>query len=351
MRVVGRREVGGGVVEFTLAGEDGGGLRPYVPGSHLPVRVGSKVNAYSLLDDGHRPEAYRIGVRLSGAGGGSAILHRDAHPGSTLEAGDPRSAFPPILSAKKHLLIAAGIGITPLLSHLRAARRWGRPAELVSGAAEGRQAFTDEVLAVSPSQSTHTTGRAALMAAVEDALARQPVGTHAYACGPEGFLRAVQQQTAALGWPAERMHVEHFDTPPLHDGEPFTATAAALPAPLLVPSGQSLLHALDAVGIRLDRQCERGVCGRCELGVRAGTILHRDVALTDADRARGDLMLPCVSRGAGTLDLDLDPDPDPDPEIDLDAGAGAAGPSNLRPTSRTPTSNRARSPLDQEAPR
>ncbi|WP_250004366.1 PDR/VanB family oxidoreductase [Actinoplanes sp. M2I2] len=304
-RVAGRRSGGPGVLELTLVPDDGAQPAPYVPGSHLPVRAGGVVNAYSLLDDGCRPSAYRIGVRRGCPGGGSAWLHDNARTGTTLVAGPPRSAFAPVLSARSHLLLGAGIGVTPLLSHLRAARRWGRQVELVVGSGAGRDVFASELDDLAPPRTTRVVGRAALRAAVREALSRQPIGTHAYACGPDGFAAEVRSAAADLAWPAGRLHIEHFDAPQLDAGDPFTAELGDTGRELHVPAGTSLLHALDAAGVRLDRMCERGVCGRCEVGVRSGDIRHRDLVLGPADRARGDVMLACVSRGSTTLRLEV----------------------------------------------
>lgn len=288
--------------EFVLGAVDGRPLPSYIPGSHLAVRAGDVVNAYSLLDDGHRPPVYRLGIRHGAVGGGSDWLHRYAQRGTRLRASPPRSAFAPVLSAARHLLVAAGIGITPILSHLHAARRWGRPVELIVGA--GTPVFADELDQLAPPHTTVVTGRQALRHAVRHALARQPLGTHAYACGPPGFLDEFRSLADEFAWPGPRIHIEHFTAPALDAGRPFDAVLGESGRSVTVPSGISLLQALDGLGIRLDRMCERGVCGRCEIGVLAGQVEHRDLVLSDADHHRGGLMLACVSRGIGTITID-----------------------------------------------
>lgn len=294
-----RHEVGRGVEQFEFVGADPSLALPgYTPGAHLALRTPVRSNAYSLLDDGYRPDAYRIAVRRAAGDGGSDWLHRALRPGDVIEAAPPRSAFAPQLAASNHLLIAAGIGVTPMLSHARAARRWGRRFELIVGVSRGDPLFRRELDAVAAGRLRRVEGRTALLGAVRDALARQPLGTHAYVCGRTGFFTTVIEEARALGWPDERMHVEAFDAPELDGGMPFRAVIRSTGESIEVPSGVSLLQALDQRGIVLDRLCERGVCGRCLVGVRSGAVLHRDLVLSAAERRRDDRMLACVSRAA-----------------------------------------------------
>lgn len=294
------------VAELHLVPEDGSTLEPYIPGSHLAVRCGTKVNAYSLLDDGHRPTRYRIAARRSLTAdptSGSRWLHDNAFPGVVLETAAPRSAFAPVASARGHLLLAAGIGITPILSHLSSARRWSRSTSTLVGLS-APSGLVDELVAMSPGPVDVARGRDEIARAVGDLMGAQPVGTQIYACGPAGFLDLVRTVAAELTLVPGRLHIEVFDAPALDAGDPFTVSLAPDGPPIAVPSGTSLLHTLDRQGVRVDRMCERGVCGRCEIGVTSGTVVHRDVVLGPPEHAAGTRMMPCVSRGRGHLVLD-----------------------------------------------
>lgn len=301
-----RTDHGSQVTEFRLGPVDNPALPPYIPGSHLAVRCGTRVNAYSLLDDGHRPDVYRIAVRRSATGtsaSGSGWLHENAHPGVVLETDAPRSGFSPVASARAHLLLAAGIGMTPVLSHLHSARRWNRTTRTLVGLS-GPPGLLDELLAVSPGPVDVVRGRREITRSVRALMADQSVGTHVYACGPAGFLDLVRATAAELTLVPGRLHLETFEAPELDAGEPFTVATAPDGPRVAVPAGMSLSHVLDRHGIRLDRMCERGVCGRCEIGVTAGSVIHRDVVLGPEQHAAGTRMLPCVSRGHGHLVLD-----------------------------------------------
>ncbi len=284
---------------LTLARAEGGPLPPFTPGSHLVVECGPVINAYSLVGDGLAPATYAISVlRCPDGAGGSEWIHRDVRVGDTLHVRPPRSAFPPVLRATRHLLVAAGIGITPMLSHLRSARRWGREAELLYVHRAGRGAHVEEIRALTPNVATFA-DRTEFGAALQTVLARQPVGTHLYVCGPTPFMAGVTSSATELGWPASRMHVEHFGTAAFDPGEPFEVRLGNTGDTFTVASGVSLLAALQARGHDVPNLCRRGVCGECRITVTAGDILHRDLYLTEPERAAGTSLMCCVSRAAG----------------------------------------------------
>lgn len=298
------RELGGQVKEFELAPADASRPRSHAPGAHVFVETPVRTNAYSLTGDGVRPDTYRISVRRVGDDGGSAWLHDRVKAGATVRVSAPVSAFAPVATARHHLLIAAGIGVTPILSHARAAVRWGRSVEIVYGHAAGRAPHRDELAALAGGGFTEAVGRAELTAVLADLLRRQPVGTHAYACGPALMLETVTGLAADCGWPEERVHVERFAALDLGPGAPFTLRVLGRKNPVEVPAGVTALQALDSVDIRLPRLCERGVCGQCRTGVVSGVPEHRDLILSRAERAANDCFYPCVSRSV-TSDLEV----------------------------------------------
>jgi dimethylamine monooxygenase subunit B len=295
-----------GIRALTLARPDGGALPSFPPGSHLVLECGPVLNAYSLTGDGAAPATYSISVLLCPNGsGGSRWLHHQVRPGDVIATRGPRSAFAPALSATRHLLVAAGIGITPMVSHLRSARRWGREVELLYVHRRGRGAHLEEIEALTD-QASIFTDRETFTAATEHALATQPLGTHLYVCGPAPFMADVTAMAADLGWPASRVHVEHFGTEAFDPGEPFEVRLGATGDTFTVDSGVSLLAALLARGVDVPNLCRQGVCGECRIGVVAGEILHRDLYLSERERAAGESMMCCVSRSAGTrLELAL----------------------------------------------
>ncbi|MGY1661481.1 PDR/VanB family oxidoreductase [Geodermatophilus sp. SYSU D00705] len=306
MRVSRVDQVTDGVRQFVLTNPEGRTLAGYAPGSHLVVTAGGKRNAYSLTGSGIAPADYRISVLRTRGGEGSAWLHDSVSVGDLLEVEGPRAAFRPELASTKSLLVAAGIGVTPILSHLRAARMWGRPVEVVYGYRPGAAAHLAELRDLAGADLVEAPGRYALAGALRERLPAQPWGTHAYACGPVAVLDLFTETARAAGWPSARVHLEHFAAPPLDPGRPFTARLRRSGRRLPVPSGTSLLEAVLGAGVDVPNMCRQGVCGQCLVPVTAGRVEHRDLVLDEADRQASTSMLACVSRAADSeVELDL----------------------------------------------
>jgi len=295
-----------GVRSVTLVRPDGAPLPGYTPGSHVTVHGEGFANAYSLTGDSIDPSSYAISVLLVGDGrGGSRWIH-GLVTGDRVEVAPPRSAFPPVMSARRHLLVAAGIGVTPVVSHVRSAARWGREVEVLYAHRPGRGAHLAELADLAGDALRCFTDREVFAAQLERSLAAQPIGTHLYTCGPAGFMDAVTQAARRLGWPASRIHLEHFGLADLDEGEPFEAVLTASGRTVAVPSGVSLLDALEAEGVAVPNLCRQGVCGECRVPVSSGTPWHRDLFLTDDEKAAGDTLMCCVSRATGDrLEIDL----------------------------------------------
>ena len=292
-----------GIRTLTLARPDREPLPSFTPGSHIVIEYDGGANAYSLTGETAAPREYAVSVLECPDGrGGSRWIHR-LSVGDTVAVREPRSAFPPVLRATRHLLIAAGIGITPMVSHLRSARRWGRDVQLLYIHREGRGACVDEIKALTD-HAGFFTDRAAFLAELTAKLADSPFGTHGYICGPGLFIDDVVALAVDLGWPPSRIHVEHFGGE-LAPGEPFEVELASSGDTFVVESGVSLLEALEAHGRTVPSMCRQGVCGECRVPVRTGTVLHRDLYLSQAERDAGDAMMACVSRAAGRLEVEL----------------------------------------------
>lgn len=297
------------IVSITFADPSGARLPSYVPGSHLVVQYGSGVNAYSLTGSGNAPSEYAISVlRVEDGAGGSVAMHQ-LSVGDRVFASRPRSAFAPASTATHHLLIAAGIGITPVLSHARAAAERGTTASLIYVHRPGAGAHVDEareLLGPGVTDLIECTDRDSFQKVLTEQLMTQNVGTHLYVCGPVAFMDAVLDQARELGWPPARLHSEAFGAAELDDGEPFTVNLVRSGLKLDVPAGVSLLATLEKAGKKIPNMCRKGICGECVLPVLRGTPQHRDLYLTDQEKAENTTMMCCVSRSEDTeLELDL----------------------------------------------
>ncbi|TQS42124.1 PDR/VanB family oxidoreductase [Cryptosporangium phraense] len=292
-------EIVPGIREIEFRAPDGRPLPPHPPGSHLVLDCGPVGNAYSLTNTGF--DTYSIAVLRRGEG--SAYLH-GLRPGDRVAASTPRCEFAPVSTARKHLLIAGGIGITPVLAHVRDAERWHRDVELLYVHRPGAGAFADELAARLGPRLRRFPDRNAFGAGLAAALRDQPLGTHLYVCGPGGLLDRVLRDAAAAGWLPPRLHLERFVAAELDPGREFVARLARSDRDVVVPSGTSLLDALRGAGVDVPNLCRRGICGECRVPVLAGSPLHRDEYLADDERRSA--VMCCVSRAeTDTLELDL----------------------------------------------
>ncbi|WP_028265744.1 PDR/VanB family oxidoreductase [Arthrobacter sp. MA-N2] len=294
------------IVSITLADPSGARLPSYVPGSHLVVQYGSGVNAYSLTGSGNAPSEYAISVlRVEDGAGGSVAMHHLA-VGDRVYVSRPRSAFAPASTATHHLLIAAGIGITPVLSHVRAAADRGTTSSLIYVYRPGTGAHVEEARDLLGPALTECSDRGSFQNVLTERLMTQSLGTHLYVCGPIAFMDAVLNQAQELGWPPARLHSEAFGAAELDDGEPFTVNLVRSGLKLDVPAGVSLLETLERAGKTIPNMCRKGICGECVLPVLRGTPQHRDLYLTDQEKAENTTMICCVSRSEDPeLELDL----------------------------------------------
>ncbi|MFG1301709.1 PDR/VanB family oxidoreductase [Xanthobacter sp. V3C-3] len=288
-----------------------GGLFPTAPaGGHvmLTLRDGARVmkNAYSLVSPPDQRARYDIIVRLvAQSRGGSAFLHRSVAPGDVLEMASPISLFPLAATAKKHLLIGGGIGITPLLSFLPELKARGARFEMHQLATLEEVPVFERLLApyaAGEEIRVHGGGRSAFdMAGL---LARQPLGTHLYVCGPTSLMEAVATTAAALGWPKGKVHKESFGGDV--SGLPFRAVLRKSGIEVEVGASQTLLEAIEAAGVEAPCLCRGGACGECATPVLEGEPDHRDDFLSQQEKAAGSLIMTCVSRARGPrIVLDL----------------------------------------------
>jgi len=296
-----------GVVSLTLG--DGEDLPAWAPGAHVDLLLANGLTRqYSLCGDPADRRTYRVGVlREEAGGGGSRFVHDELLAGSTVSVRAPRNHFR-LEPAPHYVFVAGGIGITPILTMIAEADAGGADWTLLyGGRTRTSMAFLDELerhgdrVTVWP-QDTH--GLLDL-----DALLGQPrPDTLVYACGPGPLLDAVE--TRCAGWPEGALHVERFAAAPLSApvrDEPFEVELARTGRVLTVPTDRSIVDVVESeTGMTILTSCSEGKCGTCETGVLEGTPDHRDILLTQVERAACDRMMICVSRSCSArLVLDL----------------------------------------------
>ncbi|CUR58346.1 putative Phthalate 4,5-dioxygenase [metagenome] len=278
----------------TLVPEVGQRLSGFPPGSHIGVqwREG-RSNFYSLTNDGHDPDAYRIAVhRRDDGAGGSRWVHQ-LQVGEVVRATPPRSAFAPAASGRHHILISGGVGLTPMISHARWHRTWGGSFEAWHVGPENE--ILAELRAVTGGFVSTFKCREDFWSEFAQRLVDAPFGSHIYTCGPAGMIADVAEAAHQRGWAAGRVHSESFGVPAV-DGEPFTAVAQRSGLRIAVGADTPLLDALESAGIATSSMCRNGVCGKCLTRVVNGRVDHRDSYLSVAEREAQDVMMPCVSR-------------------------------------------------------
>lgn len=300
-RVVERREVGGaGIATFVLEGVDGP-LPPYTPGAHIDVHLPSgRVRQYSLITPAG--ERYQIAVKPEPTGrGGSLEVHEHLQVGTELTISTPRNNFG-LAEAQRCVLVAGGIGITPLLAmahHLWAATM---PFTLHVCAQDGDAVpFGDELstLPFASAIEVHldaTPGRTSLAPA--SAIGDWAAGSELYVCGPGGFMDWIRDRAVELGWPQGSIHRESFSAPvyDITEERPFDIVLARQGLKLNVPAGRQILDVLAEHNILVPWACSQGVCGTCVTAVLDGEPEHRDAVLSPEARATNTAMCLCVSR-------------------------------------------------------
>lgn len=299
------------VTRFRFEPVDGGLLPTFSGGAHTVVEMKDgdimRLNPYSLMSDPYDQDAYTISVRRDDEGrGGSLFLHNNVNVGDELTISYPVNLFSLDLRAKKHLMIAGGIGITPFLSQIKQLDRAHGNWELhYSCRSEALGSYVDYLTTTHPNDVNVYYDDQDQAIDLENLLDGQPLGTHIYVCGPKGMIDWVRGQAAALGWPREAVHYEEFLAP--QPGKPFEVKLAISNKVVQVGEQESLLEAIERAGVDAPYLCRGGACGMCETRVidYAGNFIHRDHWLEDDEHASGEKIMPCVSRFEGkTLVLD-----------------------------------------------
>jgi ferredoxin-NADP reductase len=297
------------VALIELRADDGRALPLFSAGAHLEILVaGDLPRHYSLLNAPDERDRYLIGVGLApDSRGGSRFMHQQLRLGDTLACSLPRNHFGLDEHLQRYCLVAGGIGITPILAMLRWCQAHDKDWRLVYSARNRqRAAFYETLRALDPARvQLHFDDEAGGRLDTAQLLDTLRDDEHLYACGPAPMLDALQ---AAAGPRAERLHIERFSAAPAStEGDSgFTVHLNLSDRSIWVAPQQSILEALEAHGIELPFSCRAGICGSCQTRVCAGVPDHRDLILSDADRAAGQSLMICVSRALGdSLVLDL----------------------------------------------
>lgn len=305
---------------IVLKSSDGQPLPAFTAGAHLRIAIpGQKEpRCYSLVcldDDGasfSAPQTYRLGVRLEDpSAGGSRYMHT-LQPGDSLKVEGPRNEFPlheVDADGGEVVLIAGGIGITPIASMAATLKRAGRRYRLhYYGRSRSQMSFLDSLARQhGDALCVHADDDAASHASIPALLDASHPAQHLYVCGPKGLIDVVIEQAQARQWPRDRIHFELFVTAaPQFGDRAFDVELRQSGRVLHVPANKTILEVLEEAGCDPLFDCRRGECGVCQATVLEGTPDHRDYYLSDAERAAGDVMQICISRSlSDRLVLDL----------------------------------------------
>ncbi len=310
VEVVARRTLTARVVELELSDPDGWDLPRFHAGAHVSVHLPrGGTRPYSLSGDPEIAARYRVAVQRQTPGrGGSAWIHDAVQVGDLIHVSLPRNNFPLAADGDFHLFVAGGIGLTPFLPMVDVLKRAGRAFHLHACARSPEQMPYLERLRELESDGLATIhisgGDRSAKLDVDRLAAGREAGVHLYCCGPNALTEAVRR--AAVHWPEHRVHVERFQGDIAASAERGDALVELARSGLTipVPAGQSIARALLGRGVEIDVSCEAGACGSCRTRYLSGSVDHRDVLLSAAERR--DYMMPCVSGCAdGRLVLDL----------------------------------------------
>lgn len=300
-----REPEGDGQWRLVFASPDGAPLPAWSAGAHVDLVAGGFRRKYSLCGRQDDRQTLQVVVQreVGGRGGSRHFCDVDTLPvGSTLQLAGPKNMFRLDETAQRYVLIAAGIGITPMLAMADRLKALGKPYTLhYAGRSRGQMALllrlerdhADRLYLYIKAEGQ----RMDLPSMLADVAPQDRV----YACGPNRLLDELE--TVAAAWPEGVLHYEHFSgegaalDPAKEHG--FVAELRDSNVQVQVPPDRTLLQALQAAGVDVPCDCNEGLCGTCEVAVIDGEIDHRDKVLTHSERAAGKRMLACCSRAVG----------------------------------------------------
>ncbi len=296
---------------YTFQRVAGGPLPAYKPGAHIDLHLpNGLVRQFSLVVPSSNPDSYVVGVKRDAASrGGSRYIIDEMKVGAEIKISAPRNNFPLVENAEHVVLIAGGIGITPIWCMAQELAALERPWKLYySCRSREDMAFLETLKTLDP-QSVHlhfddeAEGKFLDLAA---AIAAAPQGAHFYCCGPNPLLKAFE--AAAASRPRGNVHIEYFTPKEEDTGSKlggFWVELARSGEEYFIPEGKKVLEVLFDAGVDVDYSCELGICGACETRVISGTPIHHDSVLSEEEQATNEKVMICCC-GCATERLVLD---------------------------------------------
>ena len=306
MRIAAIRDEADGIRSFALEPVDGRTLAEGAAGSHVEVHLpNGAVRQYSVVDHDPAANRYTIAVKRDDAGRGGSVAMHMLKVGDEIAVSAPRNNFVLYETAPRFVLVAGGIGITPLLSMAHRLHGIGKPYELhVCARNEASLAFADDLARgpVARQVSVHFDGADGRSTLDADAV----LGQHGpddllYICGPQAFMDWVRQAALARGWSNDQIRIESFAgaAGPQADDHAFRVTLASSGRTVEVGADRTIIDALALQGIEVPFACMQGTCGRCAVDIVKGEADHRDAFFSEEEKAENKHMCLCVSRARG----------------------------------------------------
>ena len=301
------------ICSLELVALDGSALPAFSAGSHIDVQLpGGITRQYSLCNNGESHRYVVSVLRDPASRGGSQAVHDQVQEGDQITISAPRNHFALAHDAKQHLLLAGGIGVTPILCMAERLAVTGGDFHMhYCTRSKERTAFLQHITDAAHADRVafhFDDGDATQKLNLATTLATPRDGVHLYVCGPKGFMDAVLATARAQGWPEAQLHYEFFAGAVVAsaDDASFEVQLASSGKVVRVPLGKTVVKALEEAGVEVQVSCEQGVCGTCLTRVLEGIPDHKDMYLTPEEQAANDQFLPCCSRAkSARLVLDL----------------------------------------------
>lgn len=306
--VVSRNNEAQGICSYELASADDSALPPFSAGAHIDVHLpGGLIRQYSLCNHPDERHRYLIGVlRDPASRGGSQSLHEQIKAGDRLRISEPRNLFALAHEARRSLLFAGGIGITPILCMAERLTHSGADFEMHYCARSSERAAFVERIRNSPFADRvflHFDEQPETALDAARVLANPQPDAHLYVCGPSGFMQYVLDSARTQGWQEPAMHREYFAGAAVdssNDGS-FSVKVSSTGQVFDIPADKTVVQVLESHGIDIPMSCEQGVCGTCLTRVLEGVPEHRDMFLTEEEQACNDQFTPCCSRSKSPM--------------------------------------------------
>ena len=306
--VVSRKNEAQDICSYELARVDDSALPGFSAGAHIDVHLpGGLIRQYSLCNHPEDRHRYLIGVLKDPASrGGSQCLHEQINTGDRLRISEPRNLFPLAHQARRSLLFAGGIGITPILCMAERLAHSDADFELhYCARSSERAAFVERIKNSSFADRVflHFDEQPETALNAARVLAQPGENVHLYVCGPGGFMQHVLDSARAQGWQEDSLHREYFAATPAdtsNDGS-FSVKVGSTGQVFEVPADKTVVQVLESHGIDIAMSCEQGICGTCLTRVLEGVPDHRDLFLTENEQALNDQFTPCCSRSKSPL--------------------------------------------------